>query len=475
LCLFLRHLLRKKASISGLALERLTAWRLPPMRVRSVGARAAVCLSLSVLLLPFLVTSAFADSAPPKIDGGDTAWLLVSSALVLMMTIPGLAMFYGGMVRRKNVLSTLMQSFILAAVVSIQWVIVGYSIAFAPGTPLFGSLAWAGLNGVSATLPNPAYSATVPHQAYMIFQCMFAVITPALITGAIAERISFKGFLVFSLLWCTLIYDPLAHWVWGVDGWIHAMGALDFAGGTVVHISSGVAALAAALILGKRRGYLREPMPPHNLTLTVTGAGLLWVGWFGFNAGSSLAANGLAVSAFVATHLGASAAALTWVLAEWILGGKPTVLGAASGAVAGLVAITPASGYVGPMSSIIIGGAAGLICLGAVRMKPRLGYDDALDVVGVHAVGGIWGALATGIFASVAVNAAGANGLLFGNPRQLLLQAVAVLASASFSFVGSLVLLKVTEAMVGLRVDDESEQMGLDLSEHEESAYALEG
>jgi ammonium transporter, Amt family len=445
------------------------------MRVRSIGARAVVCLSGLVLALSVSVTSAFADSAPPKIDGADTAWLLVSSALVLMMTIPGLAMFYGGMVRRKNVLSTLMQSFILAAVVSIQWVIVGYSVAFAPGTPIFGSLAWFGLHGVSATLPNPDYSATVPHQAYMVFQCMFAVITPALITGAIAERISFKGFLVFSILWCTLIYDPLAHWVWGVDGWIHAMGGLDFAGGTVVHISSGVAALAAALMLGKRRGYLREPMPPHNLTMTVTGAGLLWVGWFGFNAGSSLAANGLAVSAFVATHLGASAAALTWVLAEWTLLGKPTVLGAASGAVAGLVAITPASGYVGPMSSIIIGGAAGVICFGAVRIKPRLGYDDALDVVGVHAVGGIWGALATGLFASVAVNAAGADGLFFGNPHQLLVQAIAVLASVSFSFVGSSILLKVTDALVGLRVDVESEQMGLDLSEHEESAYAFEG
>ncbi len=445
------------------------------MRVRSFGARAVFGLSVSVLVLPLLVTSAFADSAPPRIDGADTTWLLVSSALVLMMTIPGLAMFYGGMVRRKNVLSVLMQSFILAAVVSIQWVIVGYSIAFAPGTPLFGSLAWAGLSGVSASAPNPAYSATVPAQAYMIFQCMFAVITPALITGAVAERISFKGFLLFSILWCTLIYDPLAHWVWGSDGWIHAMGALDFAGGTVVHISSGVAALAAALMLGKRRGYLREPMPPHNLAMTVTGAGLLWVGWFGFNAGSSLAANGLAVSAFVATHLGASAAALTWVLAEWTLTGKPTVLGAASGAVAGLVAITPASGYVGPMSSLFIGGAAGLICYSAVRMKPRLGYDDALDVVGVHAVGGIWGALATGIFASIAVNAAGANGLLFGNPRQLLIQAVAVLASVSFSFVGSLVLLKVTDVLVGLRVDVESEQIGLDLSEHEESAYAFEG
>jgi ammonium transporter, Amt family len=391
-----------------------------------------------------------------------------------MMTIPGLALFYGGMVRRKNVLSILMQSFILVAIVSIQWVLFGYSLAFSPGSAFVGALSWAGLNNVSATIPYVGYSATVPHQAYMIYQCMFAVITPALITGAIAERMSFKGFLVFSVLWITLIYDPLAHWVWGVGGWIHEMGALDFAGGTVVHISSGIAALAAALMVGARRGYLREPMPPHNLTMTVTGAGLLWVGWFGFNAGSSLAAGGLAVSAFVATHLGAAAATLSWVAAEWWIGGKPTVLGAASGAVAGLVAITPASGYVGPGSAIIIGGVAGALCYSAVRMKSRLGYDDALDVVGVHAVGGIWGALATGLFASVLVNAAGANGLFYGNLRQLLVQAIAVVASIAFSFLGSMALLKVTDAMVGLRVVDESEEVGLDLSEHEEAAYAFE-
>jgi Amt family ammonium transporter len=285
---------------------------------------------------------------------------------------------------------------------------------------------------------------------------------------------SFKGFLVFSIMWVTLIYDPLAHWVWGVGGWIHEMGALDFAGGTVVHISSGVAALAAALMVGPRRGYRHEPMPPHNLTMTITGAGLLWVGWFGFNAGSSLAADGLAVSAFVATHLGASAATLTWVAAEWWVGGKPTVLGAASGAVAGLVAITPASGYVGPGAAIVIGAVAGALCYTAVRMKSRFGYDDALDVVGVHAVGGIWGALATGLFASVLVNSAGANGLFYGNPRLLLIQAAAVGATMAFSFIGSAILLKVTDALVGLRVDKESEQIGLDLSEHEEAAYAFE-
>ena len=307
----------------------------------------------------------------------------------------------------------------------------------------------------------------------MIYQCMFAIITPALITGAIAERMTFKGFVIFSLLWTTLIYDPLAHWVWGSDGWIHAMGAMDFAGGTVVHISSGAAALAGALLVGKRRGYLKEHMAPHNLTLTITGAGLLWVGWFGFNAGSSLAADGLAVSAFVATHLGAAAAMLSWVAVEWFVAGKPTTLGAASGAVAGLVAITPASGYVGPVPAIVIGIVAGGLCFGAVRMKSLFGYDDALDVVGVHMVGGIWGALATGIFASVAINAAGGNGLIRGNPHQLLVQAIAVVASVAFSFVGSAVLFKVTDALVGIRVDDEGQYMGLDLSEHEENAYAF--
>jgi ammonium transporter, Amt family len=432
---------------------------------------------LSFALPIFLGTGSVAHAettVPAQFNGADTAWLLLSAVLVLMMTIPGLALFYGGMVRRKNVLSTLMQSFILVAVVSIQWVLFGYSLAFAPGSALAGSFAWVGLNGVSASVPFADYSATVPHQAYMIYQCMFAIITPALITGAIAERMSFKGFLLFSILWITLIYDPLAHWVWGVGGWLHVLGALDFAGGTVVHISSGAAALAAALMLGKRRGYPGEPMPPHNLTLTITGAALLWVGWFGFNAGSALAASGLAVSTFVATHLGAAAATLAWVLAEWFVAGKPTTLGAASGAVAGLVAITPASGFVGPMSAIVIGAAAGVVCFSAVRAKARFGYDDALDVVGVHMVGGSLGALLTGLFASLAINSAGANGLFFGNPYQLLVQAVAVVASITFSFVGSTILLKLTEALVGIRVSTESEQAGLDLSEHEERAYAFE-
>ncbi|HUO03929.1 MAG TPA: ammonium transporter [Candidatus Binataceae bacterium] len=442
-------------------------------RIRS----AASFLTIIIAGVALSSAPAFAErAAPPNISGADTAWVLIASALVLMMTVPGLALFYGGLVRRKNVLSVLMHSFIVAAVVTVQWVLIGYSLAFSSDHGgVIGGLQWFGLSGVSATAPYADYSATVPHQAYMIFQCMFAVITPALITGAFAERISFRGFLLFSLLWTTLIYDPLAHWVWGTGGWIHAMGALDFAGGTVVHISSGVSALAAVLIVGSRRGYPREPMPPHNLTLTLTGAGLLWVGWFGFNAGSSLAANGLAVSAFVATHLGASAAAITWMLAEWWLAGKPTVLGAASGAVAGLVAITPGSGYVGPLSALAIGGVAGVLCHFAVRMKARFGYDDALDVVGVHGVGGIWGAIATGIFASFAVNPAGAEGLLGGHPAQLAIQAVAVAASIAFAFIGSLAILKAVDATVGLRASEEGETIGLDLSEHEESAYVMEG
>ena len=439
------------------------------------GRGVRYALVAIAILTPFLFQPiALAADAPPQVNGADVSWLLTSSALVLMMTIPGLALFYGGLVRRKNVLSTLIQCFVLAGVISIEWVLCGYSLAFAPGNAFIGGLAWLGLSGVSASEPFAAYSPTVPHQAYMIYQCMFAIITPALIIGAIAERMSFRGFLMFTVLWSILIYNPLAHWVWGVGGWLHELGALDFAGGTVVHISSGTAALVAALFLGKRLGHGREHMPPHNVVLSVTGAGMLWVGWFGFNAGSALAANGLAVSAFVATHLGAASAALGWMGAEWALSGKPTVLGAASGAVAGLVAITPASGFVAPVPAIIIGLAAGVICFFAVRMKPRFGYDDALDVVGVHAVGGIFGALATGLFASVLINPAGANGLLYGNPRQLGIQAVGVLATIAFSATGSAILLKLTDAVVGLRVNEEEEHMGLDLSQHNENAYTVE-
>ena len=402
--------------------------------------------------------------------------MLTASALVLMMTAPGLALFYGGLVRSKNGLATIMQSFVLVALVSVQWVLWGYSLAFGPDHGhLIGGLDWLGLSGVGGA-PNPDYAPTIPHQCFMIYQCMFAIITPALITGAVAERMKFSAFLLFSVLWTTLIYDPLCHWVWGKGGWIGmngGMGALDFAGGTVVHISSGVSALAAVLVMGKRLGYPHEPMPPHNLPFSVVGAAMLWVGWFGFNGGSALGSGALATSAFVATNSATGAATLSWMYAEWVVKGKPTVLGAASGAVAGLVAITPASGFVSPVSSLIIGGIAGLVCFSACNLKSRLGYDDSLDVVGVHGVGGTTGAILTGLFASKAVNSAGADGLLFGNPAQLGVQLVAVGVSMVYCFVGAYALLRIVDAIVGLRVAEEDEVSGLDLSQHGETAYEI--
>ena len=424
---------------------------------------------------PAASAPAATPAAPSKIDKGDTAWMLTSSALVLMMTAPGLALFYGGMVRQKNALGTLMQSFIIMALISVQWVLVGYSLAFGPDKGgIIGGLEWIGLRGVGAE-PFDAYSKTIPHQAFMLFQMMFAIITPALITGAFAERKKFSAFLVFTLLWATIVYDPLAHWVWGDGGWLKNLGALDFAGGTVVHISSGVSALVCAVVLGKRKGYGHQPMQPHNLPMTVMGAALLWFGWFGFNAGSALEANGLAASAFLATNTAAASAALGWMFTEWATRGKPTVLGAASGAVAGLVAITPASGYVGPMSALIIGAVAGALCYSACNLKSRLGYDDSLDVVGVHGVGGTWGALATGLFASKAINEAGADGLFFGNPGQLRTQLIAVLATYALAVVLTWVILKIVAATVGLRVADEDEVAGLDLSQHSETAYVFGG
>ena len=413
-----------------------------------------------------------AAPAAPKIDTGDTAWLLTSTALVLAMTAPGLALFYGGMVRSKNALGTIMQSFIILCLISVQWVLWGYSLAFGPDKEhVIGGLEWLGLNGVGLE-PNADYGATVPHQAFMIFQMMFAVITPALITGAIAERMKFSSFLVFTLLWATFIYDPLAHWVWAVGGWVRNLGALDFAGGTVVHISSGASALACAIVLGNRLGYGKEHIIPHNLPMTVLGASLLWFGWFGFNAGSAVASGALATSAFVVTNTATATAALAWMMAEWMYRGKPTVLGAASGAVAGLVAITPASGFVGPLSSVVIGLGAGVFCYLAVLWKSKGGYDDALDVVGIHGVGGMWGALATGLFASKAINAAGADGLFYGNPAQLGIQAIAVLVSVVFAFVGTFVILKLVDGVMGARVSEEHERMGLDLSQHDERAYS---
>jgi Amt family ammonium transporter len=416
-----------------------------------------------------------AAPAPLVIDKGDTAWMLTSSLLVLMMTAPGLALFYGGMVRQKNALATLMQSFIIMAVISIQWVLWGYSLAFGPDKGgIIGGLDWVGLNGVG-TEPFETYSKTIPHQAFMLFQMMFAIITPALITGAFAERKKFSAFLLFTVLWATFVYDPLAHWVWADGGWLRKLGALDFAGGTVVHISSGVSALVCAVVMGKRKGYGHQPMQPHNLPMTVMGAGLLWVGWFGFNAGSALEANGLAASAFLATNTGAAAAALGWMFTEWMMRGKPTVLGAASGAVAGLVAITPAAGFVGPMASILIGAVAGAICYTACNLKSKLGYDDSLDVVGVHGVGGTWGAIATGLFASKAINSAGADGLFYGNPGQLWTQLIAIATTMVLAVVATFIILKVVDALVGLRVTEEEEVSGLDLSQHSETAYSMGG
>ena len=400
-------------------------------------------------------------------NGADTAWVLASSALVLLMT-PGLAMFYGGMTRSKNVLSTMMHSFFLMGLASIVWFLWSFSLAFAPGNWFVGGLDFFTLTGVGgAVWPNT----TIPGTTFMIFQCMFAIITPALISGAFAERMKFSSFIVFNVLWLTLVYSPVCHWVWG-GGFLGGWGALDFAGGTVVHINSGVAALACALIIGRRKGYGTVPMAPHNLTLTLLGAGLLWFGWFGFNAGSALAANASASNAFVVTHMATSAAALSWVFAEWIIKGKPTTLGVASGAVAGLVAITPAAGFVGTGSAVILGLVAGVVCYLAVLAKGGLGYDDSLDVVGIHGVGGTWGAIATGLFAS-AVPGNETMGLFFGNPGQVLIQIGAVVATIVYSFVVTAIILYVIKAIMGLRVSEEDEVAGVDTSTHGEAGYNL--
>ena len=430
--------------------------------------------SFSLAFLVALPDALAAEAAPAKIDTGDTAFVLISAALVLLMT-PALALFYGGMCRTKNVLSTIMQSFFIIGIISIQWVLFGYSLAFGPDISHFiGNLEWIGLNGVGNS-PNADYAATIPHSAFMIFQGMFAVITPALITGAFAERMKFSAFAVFTVVWATLVYDPVAHWVWGVGGWLREMGVLDFAGGTVVHIISGVSGLVIALMIGKRRGYGSEVMLPHHLPMTVLGAGLLWFGWFGFNAGSALGANEIASNAFVVTHVSAAAATVSWVLAEWLMHGKPTVLGAASGCIAGLVSITPAAGFVSPLSAVAIGLLGGVICYLSVSVvKAKLGYDDSLDAFGVHGVGGAWGALATGLFASKAVNEAGADGLLFGNAAQFTNQLIGVAASILFAAVMTFVIIKIMGLVMDLRVSEAQEMQGLDLSEHGERGYSYQ-
>ena len=404
------------------------------------------------------------------INSGDTAFMLVSAALVMFMT-PGLALFYGGMVRSKNVLSTIVQSFICLGVVSIIWVFYGYSLAFGPDVKSFiGNLDWAFLRDVGPS-PGP-YAESIPHLVFCAFQLMFAIITPALITGAFAERMKFSAFLLFSILWTTLVYLPICHWVWG-GGWIGKIGALDFAGGTVIHINSGVAALVCALMIGKRRGWRRDTFMPNNLSMTVLGASILWFGWFGFNAGSALSAGETAAVAFVTTQVSAGAAAVSWIIAEWLLHGNPTTLGAASGAVAGLVAITPAAGFVGPVPAVFIGLVAGALCYVAIMLKNRFGYDDALDVVAVHGVGGFWGSVATGLFASTAINSAGADGLFYGNPKLVVVQIAGAFGAMAYCALMTFVIMKTIKAFVGIRISEEGEVQGLDLSQHSEVGYSL--
>jgi Amt family ammonium transporter len=407
-------------------------------------------------------------------NSGDTAWVLASAALVFIMT-PGVAFFYGGMARRKNILSILMQCFLIMCLVSLQWVLFGYSLSFGPDTGhgIIGSLAWAGLKGVGAQA-NPDYASTIPHLAFMIFQAMFAIITPALIIGAFAERIKFSAFTVLTLLWATLVYDPIAHWVWGTGGWLKNIGALDFAGGIVVHVSSGVSALVLAILIGRRLGYEKQSFAPHNLPLTVLGGALLWFGWFGFNAGSALEAGGIAANALVTTNTSAAAAGLIWALIEWQQHGAPNILGIVTGAVAGLVAITPACGFVSPLSAIAIGIVAGIVSyLAVTALKPRLGYDDSLDVFGVHGVGGMWGTLATGLFAEATVNEAGANGLFFGNARLFMVQGLYLLVCIAYAVIMTWLLFVLVDALFGMRVTRDDEMVGLDLTQHHEAAYTV--
>jgi Amt family ammonium transporter len=439
------------------------------------------------------VVAATVTTVSPKVDSGDTAWMIVATALVMLMTIPGLALFYGGLVRRKNVLNVLMQCFILTAVISIEWVVIGYSEAFGSSkgglAPFIGGFDWAFLKGIKISDLSPYFIShsqatgkiladgskemigTIPHIVFILFQCMFAIITPALIVGAFAERIKFKGFLLFSVLWALFVYNPIAHWVWSADGWLFKLGALDFAGGTVVHINAGIAAIVTALMIGKRRYYEGRPTPPHNITLVVIGAALLWFGWFGFNAGSGLAADGLAASAFLVTHLATATAALTWVLLDWIFNKKPTVVGICTGAVAGLVAITPAAGFVDVTGALAIGVLVSVCCfimVGIVKIK--LGYDDSLDAFGVHGIGGIIGALATGLFATASVQSA-CSGAFYGNPGQFKIQLIAVISTILYSGIVTAILFWLIEKIVGIRASADEETAGLDISQHEEIAY----
>ncbi|MEI7503288.1 MAG: ammonium transporter [Paludibacter sp.] len=448
-------------------------------------------LSITSLLALFSTTLAAQTTptvAAPSIDSGDTAWMIVATSFVLLMSIPGLALFYGGLVRRKNVLNVFMQVFFLVAVISVEWVVVGYSNAFGTNSiealkPFIGGFDWAFLSNIKVTDLSPYFIShsqlaadgssvgTIPHIVFIMFQCMFAVITPALIIGAFAERINFKGFVVFSILWSIIVYNPVAHWVWSGDGWLFKLGALDFAGGTVVHVNAGIAAIVTAIMLGKRRDYKQHAIPAHNITYVVMGAGLLWVGWFGFNAGSGLAADGLAGNALMVTHIAAATAALTWALIDWIFDKKPTVVGISTGAVAGLVAITPAAGFVGIPGALIIGVLVSIVCfLMVAYVKPKLGYDDSLDAFGVHGIGGILGAILTGVLATPAIQSA-YSGAAYGNFHQLWIQLLAVGVTIVFSGIGTYILFKLTDKFVGIRVTDKHEAIGLDETQHGETAY----
>ena len=424
------------------------------------------------LLLPLLLTSLPAFAGESTLDTGDTAWVIISTGLVMLMT-PALAIFYGGLVRRKNILGVLMQCFIALSVISLQWILFGFSLSFAPGSPFLGGMQWAGLKGVGFE-PYAAYSSTIPHQAFMLYQAMFAVITPALIIGAFAERMRFSAYVAFILLWATFVYDPIAHWLWGADGWLRAMGAVDFAGGAVVHISAGIAALVTAMVIGDRKNYKEKPTPPHNLPMAVLGAGILWFGWFGFNGGSALGANGLAINALVTTHTAAASAIVGWALMERILTGSATMLGVISGAIAGLAAITPAAGYVNVAGAILIGFIASVLCYMAVsKVKIIFKYDDSLDAFGIHGVSGLWGTIATGIFATRSVNPAGVDGWLYGNALQLWIQIKATAITALYSLIVTLILYKLIDWFWGVRVSEKEEVIGLDLALHNERGYTL--
>ncbi len=438
---------------------------------RSWRLMTAVLVSLFCLATTLSAEELSPGLSSGGINSGDTAWMLAASALVLGMITPGVAFFYGGLVRSKNVIGTMVQTFTILCVVSVLWVVCGYSLAFGPDRGgVIGGLDWVGLSGVGA-MPHPAYAPTVPHEAFMLFQMLFAAFTPVLIAGAFAERMKFGAAVLFAALWSLFVYVPLAHWVWG-GGWLSKLGVLDFAGGTVVHISSGLSALACAMVLGKRRGWRTDYMAPHNLPFVLLGTGLLWLGWFGFNGGSARAANAVAVGAVTVTHVAAASAALAWMIVEWQHRGKPTVLGIASGAVAGLATSTAGAGYLGPGAAVVTGIAAGLCSYVAIVWKGKIGYDDTLDVMGTHGVGGILGTLAVGLFASKTLNPSGSDGLFFGNPGQFGIQMVAVTATVIFAFVGTYLILKLVEGAMGLRVSPEEESTGLDLTQHNERAYS---